>query len=54
MITDKEQIISIIKNRILTEHSKYAHMEHMDWIEIAARKIYSTLKQDTDLIDHEE
>ena len=39
---DKEIIIKEIIERIKEEQKKYEKYEHMDWYEIAARKIYST------------
>lgn len=36
---NKEQVIAIIKQRILDEQRKH---KTLDWAEIAARKIYST------------
>lgn len=42
MSPSKEDKIKAIKERILSEHKKYAkYGEEMDWAEIAARKIYS-------------
>ena len=40
-----DKIIAIIKDRLLTEHNKYYHKPHIDWAEIAARKIYSSLNE---------
>lgn len=40
-ITDESnEIINSIKNRILSEHKKYANKDDMDWALIAAKKIY--------------
>jgi hypothetical protein len=35
--------VNQIKNRIQTEFLKYQHREHMDWMEICARKIHETI-----------
>ena len=46
----REDIIDSIKDRILSEHRKYGHTEHMDWAYIAAKKAYNTIETIQDLI----
>ena len=40
---DKDKIIAIIKDRILTEQKKYGGNTDIDWAEIAAIKVYDSL-----------
>lgn len=40
---DKAKMVQVIKARILAEKAKYENIDHMDWAEIAARKILSTI-----------
>jgi hypothetical protein len=39
---DKELAINLIKGRILSEYRKH---QTLDWTEIAARKIYTSIKE---------
>ena len=43
MIKDKEQIVTEIKERIAEERRKYKN-SRVDWIEVAARKVYAIIK----------
>lgn len=50
---NKDQIIQAMKDRILSEHRKYADSDVVDWAFLAAVKIYGSFVEKKSLVDKE-